>query len=283
MRKNVRRQIFDSVFLFGGAHSHAEPGLVQSQIHKMSKQTDISPVPASVSPASRDREPVAAWWHTFVFVAIIVGMGALSALNRAQSRMPSRMVLYMATIIYELVLLGYVWLLGLRPARKRVRDLIGGKWACAADFWRDVGIAIIFWIIVAIVLMGVGQLLGRNSTGLETVKDIAPQGAAQMIAWVALCLTAGFVEEVVFRGYLQRQFFALTGTGTCAVALQALVFGSAHLYEGLKSAIAITVYAALFGILAIKAKSLRPGMMQHAGQDLLVGIAAGILRHFKRI
>ncbi|MBZ5696872.1 MAG: CPBP family intramembrane metalloprotease [Acidobacteriia bacterium] len=98
-----------------------------------------------------------------------------------------------------------------------------------------------------------------------------------MIAFLGLAMTAGFCEEILFRGYLQRQFLALTGRIEVAVALQAVVFGMAHTYQGWKGAVTIGVYGALFGVLAVVRKSLRPGMMQHAFQDSLAGIAIRVL------
>jgi uncharacterized protein len=98
--------------------------------------------------------------------------------------------------------------------------------------------------------------------------------------WVIVSVTAGFCEEVVFRGYFQKQFFALTGRRDLAVVLQALIFGLAHLYQGVTSVITITVYGTMFGILAVITKSLRPGMIQHACEDVFSGIVGGLLaRH----
>jgi hypothetical protein len=54
------------------------------------------------------------------------------------------------------------------------------------------------------------------------------------------------------------------------------------MYQGVKGVITISIYGARFGILAVVRKSLRPGMMQHAGQDIFSGIVGGILarRHY---
>jgi hypothetical protein len=41
--------------------------------------------------------------------------------------------------------------------------------------------------------------------------------------------------------------------------------------------ITIAIYGALFGVLAVRRKSLRPGIMQHTGQDVLAGLAANLL------
>jgi membrane protease YdiL (CAAX protease family) len=97
-----------------------------------------------------------------------------------------------------------------------------------------------------------------------------------MILWACVALAAGTCEEFVFRGYLQKQFQAITGSDVAAVGLQAVVFGAAHSYQGVKGMITITVYGALFGILAVYRKSLRPGMIQHVMQDTSAGIIGAL-------
>jgi uncharacterized protein len=190
------------------------------------------------------------------------------------------MPLYVITVVFELILLAYVWLLGLRPAGKRLRDIIGGKWKDWGDFWLDVGIAGVFWMAVVGMLIAMRFLLGRNNAALEATKALLPRTYAEMIVWVVLSVTAGFCEELIFRGYLQRQFFAFTGKIELAVVFQAIVFGAAHLYQGWKGAATIAVYGALFGILAAWRRSLRPGMIQHAAQDTFSGLLGSFaLRH----
>jgi len=239
-----------------------------------------SPPNAPASPPLLDRSRVAAWWHTIVFV---IGMLVYGALQRhAASRLTgpharSRVSLYLSTIVFEFVLLGYIWFLGLRPAGKKLRDIIGGKWARFSDFLIDVGVALLFWMVVATFLIVFNLTFGKNNSGMEALKALLPHGPFEMALWVLLSCTAGFCEETVFRGYLQRQFFALTGMAPVAVIGQALIFGSVHLYQGVKGAIAIACYGALFGILAISRNSLRPGMIQHAGQDTFSGLIGSIL------
>ena len=87
-----------------------------------------------------------------------------------------------------------------------------------------------------------------------------------------VALSAGFCEELVFRGYFQRQFHALTGSAAAAVGLQALVFGVGHFYEGAWAVAQITAYGLLFGLLAAWRKSLRPGMLAHAWSDIFAVI-----------
>ena len=47
--------------------------------------------------------------------------------------------------------------------------------------------------------------------------------------------------------------------------------------------VTITVYGALFGMLAVYRDSLRPGMIQHAMQDSFSGLAFGLLKRFGKL
>jgi membrane protease YdiL (CAAX protease family) len=236
-------------------------------------------------PAQRnERALVAPLWHTVVLIVAILGVSLAQALQQrtlGTIQLKSRLPLYSVQIAFELFIFTYVWLLGLRLTSTPVRELIGGRWASLRDFARDLGAAAVFWIAVAGVLLILNAILGTN-TGIRALRGLLPQGPVEMAVWVVLCTIAGFCEEFVFRGYLQRQFLALTGSAGWAIVLQALVFGAAHGYQGIRNMITIAVYGAMFGLLAVIRKSLRPGMMQHAGQDIFSGIAGSILarRHY---
>lgn len=186
-------------------------------------------------------------------------------------QLPHLTAAYVESIVYEWILVGYVWFFGLRRRKVTIAELVGGRWQRWLDFWRDIGIAVLFWIVVGAVLAGLSYAL--HFSGEEAAEFLLPRTAAQMVVFLVLAACAGFCEELVFRGYLQRQFLAWTGNVAVAVVLQALVFGSAHLYQGPKAVIVISVYGALFGALAAMRRSLRPGMMQHFGQDAVSGLA----------
>lgn len=222
-------------------------------------------------------------WHTVVFVVVTLGLTLAQARQTpkvSNMQIATRLPLYAMMILFELILLAYVWLLGLRPAGKTLRDIIGGKWKTWGDFGIDVAIAMAFWAAVFGMLIAMHVVLGQNPQQLEAAKILIPRTVGEMVLWVVLSVTAGFCEELIFRGYLQRQFLALTSKDEAAVVLQALVFGAAHLYQGWKGAVTIGVYGALFGILAAWRKSLRPGMIQHASQDTFSGLVGSFaLRH----
>ena len=105
-----------------------------------------------------------------------------------------------------------------------------------------------------------------------SVGTLLPHRPLEIVTWIALSITAGFAEELVFRGYLQRQFQAWTGSLGVAVALQAILFGVSHGYQGVRACARITLYGLLFGILAARRGSLRPGMIAHAWTDIASGV-----------
>jgi membrane protease YdiL (CAAX protease family) len=229
--------------------------------------------------STADRSPVAPVWHTVLFIVVFTGLSLVSV--RTVHNFPAhgaRMRLYAVSVASEVAMVLYVWLLGLRLRGKTMREVIGGRWSRASDVLMDVAVAILFWIAVVAVLAVLRLVLHTNGpAAIRDIEPLLPQTGAQMAAFVGLAVTAGFCEEFLFRGYLQRQFLAWTGIPSAAVVLQAVVFGFGHMYQGWRNALGITVYGAMFGILALMRKSLRPGMIQHAMQDSVAGILGSVL------
>ena len=152
----------------------------------------------------------------------------------------------------------YVW----KGTRRhvRLRDLIGGRWQRPRDVAIDLLLAGALWTV----WLGIESGL----PGTDSVRTLLPQRALETAAWILVAVSAGFCQELVFRGYLQQQFHAFTGSLPAAIALQAFVFGIGHFYEGTWAVTKIVLYGALFGALAAWRRSLRPGMIAHAWSDL---------------
>lgn len=230
---------------------------------------------------------VAPWWHTGILVAIILGVSYFSAIHsEAVGLGGSHIKRYAFTIAWEWVLALIAWW-GLRMRHTPVREMLGLRRASLREWVRDFGIALIFWIMAIVILAAIGIVL-RLAHLMNTPKAVAalaPQTIAQGLLWIALCCTAGMVEEFVFRGYLLQQFASLgasigtRGSLWIGVIASSLLFGAAHGYEGIGAMIAITAYGAMFCGLAIYRRSLHAGMMAHAWHDSITGIALAIARH----
>jgi len=89
--------------------------------------------------------------------------------------------------------------------------------------------------------------------------------------------SAGFCEEFVFRGYVQRQLLALSRNTVVAVLGQGVVFGMMHAYQGWVPAARIVVIGVLFGAFAAWRRTLRVGMVAHAWQDIWAGWLGRVL------
>lgn len=176
---------------------------------------------------------------------------------------------YLSLLALEAAL---VWLVR-SQARKRgitIRELVGGRWTTPLDFVRDVVIAALMWGAWKLAMYG-WALLQPTSTNI-TVRSMLPHGPVAIVLWIALSITAGFAEELAFRGYLQRRLHEATGRWAFAVLGQAIIFGVLHGYEGAVVAARITLYGAIFGAVALWRKSLRPGMIAHAWTDIAAGV-----------
>jgi len=199
----------------------------------------------------------------------------ISASRMRSVEQPRRVVFYITTIVWEWLLMGYV-LFGVRRHGTSLWDVLGARWKNAKDFFRDMGIALLFWFLALVVLGAVAYLLHYERMS-QSVRFLAPEGATEILLWIAVSLTAGICEETIFRGYLQKQLIAWTGNAPAGVVLSAAAFGVGHIYQGAKATVVIGAYGLLFGILAQLRKSVRPGMMTHALHDTVTGLALRLL------
>jgi membrane protease YdiL (CAAX protease family) len=167
---------------------------------------------------------------------------------------------------------------GVRRSGASVFLVLGEQWHSARQVLRDIGIAAWFWVIALALLWIFGRLLRVDAQG-RNMQFIFPHGGAEIALWIALSVTAGICEETIFRGYLQRQFMALTKSAPAGILLSAAGFGAAHAYQGLRMVILIGLLGAMLGILAYWRGSVRPGMIVHAWQDSLGGVVGSLMRH----
>jgi membrane protease YdiL (CAAX protease family) len=222
--------------------------------------------------------PVAGALHTAVLLLILLGAAGLMYFSADRMRAvehPNRLTFYFTTIAWEWFLTAYV-LFGVRRHGNLLGEVTGAQWKTARDLFRDLGVALVFWI-GALLVLGLTASLLQFRGSRQSLSFLAPEGPAQVTAWILVCVTAGFCEETIFRGYLQKQFVAWTGNAPVGIALSAAIFGVCHIYQGTKAVVVITVYGLMFGILAQWRKSMRPGMMTHALHDSIGGLAVRFL------
>jgi membrane protease YdiL (CAAX protease family) len=209
-------------------------------------------------------------WRSVIIFTAVLGVIAIAANSATHAAEVNRLRVYFSAMAAEWGAIYYIWHVA-RSRGSALQVLIGGTWSFRAVAI-DVLIGAAFWIVVRFVLLGVHSLL--NDTAANATNQLLPRTTVESIVWIAVSITAGICEELMFRGFLQRQILTLTGSAALAIGAQAIVFGATHAYQGWRPAIAIVVYGLLAGILAHWRRNLRPGIVAHAWQD----IAGGLLR-----
>lgn len=224
---------------------------------------------------------IALWRHLVGFLLIGTGVVALGLLAQhgpsgggagpssgQLGRHSQAIHIYLGAILMNCVLLYYCWA-GVHRRGGNLKTLSGGRWASWRGVAVDVAIALPFWALWESTAYGVHWLLGPN--GAKSVVSLLPQSLLEILIWIATSITAGICEEMAFRGYLQRQFHALSGNVVMSVLGQGLVFGLFHFYQGWKNVIVICVLGVLFGALAAWRRNLRANIIVHGWADIWSG------------
>jgi len=250
----------------------------------LSRMDETPSIPqADIPPSLQRKFLVAPIWHTvlLVIVIVLVSFGGTKAASHGDTH-GSKLFLYTWNIVWQFIIVGYIWF-GLRLRHVRLRDLIGGRWNDFEAFLLDVVIAAAFWIVSALALavlrFAMGTLPQAHDAGelKRTLGFLVPGTTQELILWMLVSLTAGFCEEIIFRGYLQQQFRLLTNSALFGIIASGLLFGGGHGYQGPRMMIVLAVYGMMFGALAQWRRSLRPGMIAHAWQDAITGVVSRVL------
>ena len=220
---------------------------------------------------------IAAPWHTLSILLIFAYFGFRASLPSSavapESAQPNAahgavLLKYFLLILSECGMAYWAWA-GVHWKGGHLRDLTGGRWASWRGVALDVAIAIPFWGVWELTAWLVHRAVERVPAATAGYQP--PTGFAEVSLWILLSISAGICEEIVFRGYLQRQFQAASGSIVAAVILQGAIFGLAHTYQGWKQVIVIAVLGILYGALVAWRRNLRASILAHAWSDIFEG------------
>ncbi len=223
------------------------------------------------------RRLIAAPWHTLSILLIFAYFGFRASLPSStiapETAQPSAshnlaLLKYLLLLLSEWGMAYWAWA-GVHWRGGHLRDLTGNRWKNWRDVALDVAIAIPFWLVWEFTAWVVHRAVERIPAATTPYQP--PTGFAEVALWVLLSISAGIGEEIVFRGYLQRQFQAATGSVVTAIILQGAIFGLAHTYQGWKQGIVIAALGMLYGALAAWRRNLRANMLAHAWSDIFEG------------
>ena len=216
--------------------------------------------------------------HGLVFIIAIVYpiagyIGFRRLLRRvAAGEKVNRSHLYRQTFISHWILF-FIWM---------------AMWANSARPWSAVGLGLDLdlWFAVGVILTILGivvLIMQHRQVKAATPEQIAgirkrlgnisimiPQNGNELARFYGLSITAGIVEEILWRGFLiwyLSQFMPLWA----AALLSTLGFGLAHAYQGLAQLPQITAVGAAFAVLYLLSGSIWLPIILHAAVDILQG------------
>jgi membrane protease YdiL (CAAX protease family) len=144
------------------------------------------------------------------------------------------------------------------------------------------GILIGVVIVLVVGLIAPILLLRTRLDEVPTVGDIRallPRNRGELPYGAGLALTAGVVEELLFRLALPALLFGVLGNGPLAFGLAALLFGALHLYQGPLGITFAFLLGLLFTALYVLSGSILLPIALHALIDLrslvLIPVALG--------
>lgn len=105
---------------------------------------------------------------------------------------------------------------------------------------------------------------------LGHLRYFLPDSRGTLRSFVALSVTAGIVEEIVYRGFA-FWYLAHCLPGWAVVAVAALVFGLGHSYQGAANMLRVTLGGVAFGAYYLLTGSIWLPIVAHALVDILQG------------
>ena len=191
----------------------------------------------------------------------------------------ARMCLYRLVVFAEwgavvlVLLLGWLQFRGARPFFQPGADLVAALPHLAESkpaVFLPVIIGVMIGLLIPVIAAWIHPAMrSRINSTLQPLAFLLPQGADERRMFVAVALTAGICEEVLYRGFLLHVCTVSAGMrAPVAISLSVIAFGVAHLYQGWKGALGATVLGALLMAGYLVTGSLLPGIVIHALIDL---------------
>ena len=186
--------------------------------------------------------------------------------------------LHMIGVFLFMISLEWLWVLSIYRGMKDYASSIWDFMDLKAFGPKQLGADFVFGALALVLIyfsgLGVHAALdpAQASQISNPILPSQPKGFITIALWLCLSISAGICEEIVFRGYLQRQLTVITGNAGIAILSQAVIFGIGHSYQGTAAVSAINIHGLILGVLAHWRGNIRAGILEHSFWDIFVGM-----------
>ena len=198
----------------------------------------------------------------------LLGMAQTESLGRMPADGTSHVIPYLVLIGLQLLWVRYIHI-GMHAHGHSLAELTDGRWLSPRAAIVDVGYAALGFAAARSIAAFLEVAMGNYHANTAF---LLPHGVAESLLWVLVSVTAGICEEIVYRGYLQRQLTALSGSVAGGIVLQAIAFGVSHGYQGIQPMAVAGAYGLVLGILARWRGNIRASALAHAATDIVGGL-----------
>ncbi len=168
------------------------------------------------------------------------------------------------------------------------------SWIATDRSWTLLGFNVVsgwrLWVTVALVLAVVVvytptivKIAKASTAQREALRGrfgkyatMLPHTRTELARFTALSLSAGFCEELVFRGYIIwffQSFIGLTG----AASVSCVIFALGHAYQGVGGVVKTGVMGAVFAAIVVAFGSLIPAILLHSLIDVAQGVVGWLV------
>jgi membrane protease YdiL (CAAX protease family) len=217
-------------------------------------------------------------WLTLLLICILYGPVALMLRTSSHHKSVSSVwVLYGGLFLYEVVVIVALYG-GLYLNCRHWQSFTVVGQTSSRDLARDFLLGFTVGVFSTILTATLHYLFG-SFYSLDTDSfHLGPHNIMEAAIFLPLMVLAATSEELIFRGYFFKQFYAWTGNIGRALVMQAAAFSAAHGLHQTAAGVADRVaFGLLLGWLANREKSLVPGIIAHSVGNIIFALLGMLL------
>ncbi len=130
--------------------------------------------------------------------------------------------------------------------------------------------------LVAVKISRLPRPMPKLSAQLGSTALIMPRKASELPAWFGMSVSAGFCEELLFRGFLIWILQPVAGWWVAAI-ISLAVFAAVHAYQGATGMIRSATLGAALTVMVMVTHSLWPAIVLHSVLDWMGGLTGWLI------